>query len=316
MSRSVRAMTLSVQAAGLQPVSHGLLALYWYNYFFGTSGSGPLCISSECLDRPMQSMWALLSLDSLYRLIIASLLILVMGASLESRIGSAPYFSVLAGNLVAVSVILGNLSPDVCFPGHESLGPVFASMAVLIHGRNPKISSDAYPPSLRTAFPLEYRWFLWVLLALFLLLESGPISLGLYVAGLSVGCTPWLPAIFESLSSRFKVKSDFYSLVRAYILLVSVTMLPFSLSSWDAFPLNGPTILFHRNLIVVDWFSLFVTHFLMLSPFFLFLDINQRMMPLVAALCVLTWIYCAQSDVFVYPGPGLLGLALVVYLSF
>jgi hypothetical protein len=313
--RATSALLESIKTTGFQPICHGLIAASWYARLQSRAVGLPVCISAGHLEVPLRSFWDLVAADSLYRQVILSFMLLVVGAGLESRLGTLPFASIFLGYFVAISVFASIFLSGICFPDRESLGPIIASLAVLIHGHNPKVLTEAYPRTLRTAFPVEFRWFLWILIAFFTVLVADTSTLGLYILGVGLGSVPWLPAIIQSLRSFFSTKDGIFKFARACILLVSVAFFPFTVSDWGSSPFGGPTILFHRDIIVTDVVSLLALHLLVMSPLFMFLDTEQRVMPIVAVLCVLAWIYCAQSTVFVYPGPALVGLALVVYLA-
>ena len=312
-TRSVLALVEFVKASGFHLIYHGLIAASWYFFFNEEYSNDSLCVSTEHVDAPIPAVMTLLSLDSLYRQVVFTMILLVLGSTLEARLGSAYFLSVILGNSILMSVMVKNIFPSVCFPGQESLVPVLTSLAVLLHGNNPKISTEAYGHSVRTTFAVEPRWFAWFLIGLFVLFENRRNVLLLYSIGMAVGTIPWISTILINVWETRNDRKRILKIFRALQLFVSVSVFPFTLSSIEDFPFTGPTIMFDRDLIVTDWFSLLSLHLLVLSPIFILLDNKQRVMPFVVILSILAWIYCTQSPYFVHPGPGLMGIGLVAY---
>ena len=316
VSRSLLVLFEYVKGSGVHYVSHALVAVTWYIFMSMPQGGTVICLSGEHMDTPGPALRSLLHLDSFYRQVLFSIILLILGSCVESRLGAAHFLSALMGNAIIIGVIARIAWPDICFPGNESLGPVLVSLCVLLHGNNPKIATDAYSRSLRTAFVVEPRWFAWFVMGMFTLFESSRDALYLYGIGLAAGALPWGSVAVKYVYDNQTNPKILLKIFRAIELLVSLAVLPFSVTSLDDLPFSGPTIMFDRNLVVADWFSLVCIHLLTISPIFLLLDSKQRVMPFVVVLSILAWIYCSQSPYFVYPGPGLLGLGLVVYSAF
>ena len=303
-----------VQSTGFKKLCFALLIALWTSSLMGYGDSSSHCLTEHSIDHLGRVIQAFIPSRSFYRLVILSLLLLLLGAFLEPRLGSLSFLSVLVGNLLVSSiVIVGGLSHP-CFPGDESIAPALAATAVLLHCHNPKIHTEALPNSQRLAFPIEPRWFMWALLAVHTLFADSAVLL-IYIVSIGLGSVPYIPTIIQWFISTLRTSAGRWRIFRLLVLVASLTYLPFSVGTWAAFPWQGPTIFQDRASITADWFSLVATHALLWSPLFLVLDAKGRILPLTIACSVVAWIYCSMSPVFITPGPGLVGLAYFVYSS-
>lgn len=312
MSTCIQVAFHSIFSDGLQGGSLSVILLLIYQTILGTRSDHGYCISVDRVNDVFGIISGLFTAGSTFQLFNLTAVSLFLGCSLEARLGTPKFIAMLTTNFILLSVGFKYFFPDRCFPDRESLGPLLASSAALMHKMNPRVYTEALPGALRLAFPVELRWFVWVFLSV-LVTFSAPQDLFLYLVGLIVGALPHSVSIMRHLVSSVRTKQGQHRLLRSTILAVSLTYLPFSVETWLTFPWTGPSILHNKADVVQDLFSLVIIQILLLSPIFLILDMSQRTLPFVAVSCVIGWIYCTISPVFVTPGPGLVGLALLVY---
>jgi hypothetical protein len=314
ISISALGIISAIRMSGFKKVSHSLLIALLTSSIMGYGVSRSSCFSEASADDFKSVMQAFVPSGSFFRIGILCVMLLLQGAFLEPRLGSLSFLSALIGNLVVTSIVLvGGLSHP-CFPGDESIGPVLACTAVLLHGHNPKIHTEALPSSQRLGFPIEPRWFMWACLALYTLFSDASVLM-IYIVSVGLGAIPYIPSIVGWLISTMRSSAGRRRVFRLLVLVCSLTFLPFSVVSWTVAPWQGPTIFHDRGVIAADWFSLVASHVLLWSPLFLLLDAKERILPVTIACSVIAWIYCSLSPAFVTPGPGLVGLAYFVYSS-
>lgn len=106
----------------------------------------PGCISSSTIDDPLPAIRNIFAPSSVLHFGILSLILVIQSVTIERSLGSARFFSVILGNLIIISLLIAKVFPTLCFPGHESLGPLLVSTSVLLHGRNFRIFTDGMRP--------------------------------------------------------------------------------------------------------------------------------------------------------------------------
>lgn len=298
--RSVGAISESVRIHAISPVSSVMLLGLLGGLVAGRVA--PACISSSTIDDPFPAIRNIFAPPSVLHFAILSLSIVIQSVTIERSLGSARFFSVILGNLIIISLMITKVFPTLCFPGHESLGPLLVSTSVLLHGRNFRIFTDGMKASVRTPSPIEPRWHCWVLLALYTV-GMDRDTLSVYLISFLVGLLPYLGRVvkwfLKSLGSR--------DATPGLLLLAGTTVLPFTVTSLGDLPFNGPTILQHRPGLVADVVSLLVFHFLLLWPIVLFATGNALKSVTVSLVGVAT-VYCMQSPLMEIPGPGLVAM--------
>jgi hypothetical protein len=299
------------------PISLILIVLQVVRYIQLIVGSTVLseisvCVSERSLRDPLQVILGKFNQASLVNLLLNLALLVLEGFTLERAMGSIRYAAIIALIEGLLTLAFSWIFPGLCYPGAEGLGPLSAALAVIMHVRNVRIFTSGLSLRYRSLPPIEPRWYGWFLLSL-MTMGADTDTLCVYAIALLVGSIIIAPSALSGIKARFLNPVDRKALIVAVLCLLSYTVLPFTVSNWSDWPFNGPLLVRHLNAVVRDLVSLGSIHYFMLSPIFLVLSSDQRLLPYVAILIVLVWIYCTLSPMFELPGPGMIALAGALY---